>query len=81
MRTFAQLLEFSVGSFRSVSVLSLSFHWLQTDGGYLQGYRESDSRNAFASHVYAMLRPNKQYRRPLLQTILKQFDDQVMTIS
>jgi len=47
-----------------------------TDSGYLQGYRESESRISYASHVYTMLRPNKQYRRPLLQTILKQFDDQ-----
>lgn len=53
--------------------------WLQTNGGYLQGYKDSDSRNAFTSHVYILLRQNKQYRRPLLQTILKQFDDQVTT--
>ncbi|XP_065070069.1 nipped-B-like protein A isoform X2 [Rhopilema esculentum] len=47
-----------------------------TNGGYLQGFREGDPRSAFTSHVYSMVRPNKQYRRPLLQTMLKQFDDQ-----
>eukprot|EP00794_Sanderia_malayensis_P008158 gene8158-9031_t len=58
----------------------LQFIIQQTGDGYLQGFREADSNSAMISHIYTLLRSNKQYRRPFLQSLVKQFDDQKSSI-
>ena len=41
------------------------------------GYRESDNKIALLNHVYGMISRHKQYRRPYLLSVVKQFDDKV----
>lgn len=48
----------------------------KNNNGYLCGYRETENKIALISHVYGLVRSNKQYRRPFLLSLLKQFDDQ-----
>ena len=45
------------------------------------GYRESDNKIALLNHVYGMIARHKQYRRPYVLSVVKQFDDKVYCYS
>jgi len=47
----------------------------KNEDGYFMGYRESDNKIASLNHVYGMIARHKQYRRPYVLSVIKQFDD------
>ena len=63
-----------------ISYLHMTIFFFQSDGGYLCGYRERESKISLIYHVYSLLRSNKQYRRPFLLSLLKLIEDKVFII-
>ena len=53
------------------------FIFIQNEDGYYLGYRENENKIALLNHVYGMIARNKQYRRPYVLSVIKQFDDKV----
>ena len=45
----------------------------------LRGFREDDPRSALCSHLFTMVRTNRQHRRAFLLSLLNQFDDSAVS--
>lgn len=47
----------------------------------VRGFRHDESSNALCSHLYSMIRGNRQHRRAFLISLLNLFDDTAVSIT
>lgn len=64
---------------KAVAGLKMSYQVQQAINGskdvVIRGYRHDDSDSALCSHLYTMVRGNRQHRRAFLISLLNLFDD------
>ena len=49
------------------------------EASVLRGFREDGPRSALCSHLFSMVRTNRQHRRAFLISLLNQFDDSAVS--
>lgn len=64
---------------KAVAGLKMSYQVQQAINGgkraVIRGFRHDDSDSALCSHLYTMVRGNRQHRRAFLISLLNLFDD------
>lgn len=64
---------------KAVAGLKMSYQVQQaingSKGAVVRGFRHDDSDSALCSHLYTMVRGNRQHRRAFLISLLNLFDD------
>lgn len=77
VHTFFFYLFFS--QMKAVAGLKMSYQVQQaiqgSKGKVVRGFRHDDSDSALCSHLYTMVRGNRQHRRAFLISLLNLFDD------
>ncbi|KAK0139474.1 Nipped-B-like protein [Merluccius polli] len=68
---------------KAVSGMKMAYQLQQAIAGpeatVVRGFREDDTNSALCSHLFSMVRTNRQHRRALLISLLNQFDDSAKT--
>lgn len=70
---------------KAVAGLKMSYQVQQAINGskdaIIRGFRREDSDSALCSHLYTMVRGNRQHRRAFLISLLNLFDDTSVSFS
>lgn len=70
---------------KAVAGLKMSYQVQQAINGskdtVIRGFRHEDSDSALCSHLYTMVRGNRQHRRAFLISLLNLFDDSSVSFS
>ncbi|XP_061672329.1 nipped-B-like protein A isoform X1 [Syngnathoides biaculeatus] len=68
---------------KAVAGMKMSFHLQQSiemsRKTIIRGYRQDETHSALCSHLFSMIRTNRQQRRAFLISLLKLFDDSAKT--
>lgn len=69
---------------KAVAGLKMSYQVQQaiqgSKGTVVRGFRHEDSDSALCSHLYTMVRGNRQHRRAFLISLLNLFDDSSVSL-
>lgn len=69
---------------KAVAGLKMSYQVQQaingSKGTVVRGFRHDDSDSALCSHLYTMVRGNRQHRRAFLISLLNLFDDSSVSL-
>lgn len=81
---FIDVLSADVSQMKAVAGLKMSYQVQQAIKGskssVVRGFRHDDSDSALCSHLYTLVRGNRQHRRAFLISLLNLFDDSSVSL-